>query len=731
MIGGVEGTGSAEQSVAVVTAAEPLTSPPPVAQSSVPALGDSIVARADEFVGWLATTTGAGVEDAVRIDRIAALERVKGALAAAQVRQTVAFAESQRAGMPSWTPERTVARSIGSQVALARHESPTRGDGHVELAQALTLSMPETLAALTAGRISEAAAEGVHRALEGMAPGLRRHVDDRLAPELADLGERSLAEAARREANAVDEGAATRRAERAVTSRRVTLRTAKDGMAYFTMLAPMAEAAGAFRAVEAEATAILGEPGHVGGASRRSAFWFADAPAPAPEVGRGEPGARVDEDPVGREARPEDQVGLRCTSGTKSQLMADVVIARLTGRAIGQPVPIEIQLVMTDLAMQDEAAGAQDGPTADASSRSGSGSGRTAAAGSRPDHPAAAFHRGGGRTADGYSRREQPGGSSGRPGHPANPTGQAGHGHSGDRAAAGPAGRAGWATPDVSPRSSGGTPARPESDATPPSTGRAAPRSTSSAAHPSSSRAAEGSRNPTSPRFGDDVPRQSAGAAKVVGAGWLPTGFARELVRRTAAAGSDVTFRRVVTGEDGRTVVGLEARRHRWVGTPPNSIREPIPILAPTWSLHRLFRGVLRRLVVVRDQSCRTPFCAAAIRAVDHVTPARRDGPTCAHNASGTCDRCNFTKEVPGWKVVVLSPPPRDPPPRAAPDPSDPPWQQLMDSLLADVGEVETRPDGAHRTVVITPTGHRYESAAPAVTSGSRHGRAVGWPAVG
>ncbi len=656
MICGMEGHREGAHSGTVAPVAEPHACPRATRGPRVSGEPDAIVARAEEVLDWLATTTGAGVEDAVRIDRIAALERVKGALAAAQVRQTVAFAESQRAGLPAWTPERTVARSIGSQVALARRESPTRGDAHVELALALSRSMPETLAALTAGRISEAAAEGVHRALEGMDPTLRAQVDDRLAPELGTLGERSLAEAARREANAVDEGAATRRAEKAVGSRRVTLRTAKDGMAYFTLLAPMAEAAGAFRAVEAEAAALLGEPCLGGAASRRGAFWLADPPAASTGADTGQPAvlhggpadARDLSGAPGRSptsapapaADPDESQPARSETflrpaverSTGSQLMADIVIARLTGRSIGQPVPIEIQLVMTDLAMEGQAADHGDDPRGDAGSRRGP----TRDAGASPTPSAPEFRRGGGGASGACSRRAQPAGSSGHPVTPSSPAGDS--------------------------------------------------------------------------RPGEHAP------AKVVGAGWLPAGFARELVRRTAAAGSGVTVRRVMTGDDGTTVVGIEGRRRPWKETAQSRTREPLPVLAPTSSVQRLFRGVLRRLVVVRDQSCRTPFCAAAIRAADHVTPVRRDGPTCAHNAGGMCARCNVTKEAPGWEFVVRSPASRAPTHRVEPDTSEPPWQQLMDSLLADDREAEV-PDSGHRTAVITPTGHQYESAAPPVTS--------------
>src|SRR6478672_7875592 len=125
--------------------------------------------------------------DQVRVDELAALERVKSAVAAAQVRVTAAFVDSQEQVAQEWSqrarecsdagdfdgwraareqaraasfvddgegsdggeqggsPRRLRLRQcrpsgltgVAAQVALARHESPFRGAGHVRLALAL------------------------------------------------------------------------------------------------------------------------------------------------------------------------------------------------------------------------------------------------------------------------------------------------------------------------------------------------------------------------------------------------------------------------------------------------------------------------------------------------------------------------------------------------------------------------------------------------------------------
>ncbi len=88
-------------------------------------------------------------------------------------------------------------------------------------------------------------------------------------------------------------------------------------------------------------------------------------------------------------------------------------------------------------------------------------------------------------------------------------------------------------------------------------------------------------------------------------------------------------------------------------------------------SRRRRFDGALRRFVGLRDQRCRTPWCDAPLRHVDHVVPAHAGGSTSAANAQGLCVTCNQAKELSGWRA------------RPGPD-----------------GTVETR----------TPTGHRYVS---------------------
>ena len=112
-------------------------------------------------------------------------------------------------------------------------------------------------------------------------------------------------------------------------------------------------------------------------------------------------------------------------------------------------------------------------------------------------------------------------------------------------------------------------------------------------------------------------------------------------VRPAAAAGAGggssparVWVRRLYTTPDGRDLVAMDSRR-------------------------RLFGGLLRRMLVLRDDVCTTPWCEAPIVHADHTTPAREGGPTSFQEGAGKCARCNQGKEAPGWRhrVTVLQSP--------------------------------------------------------------------------
>ena len=96
------------------------------------------------------------VSDAVRIDRIAAMEQVRAATAGLQMAESVRFAQSQVEQQLAMDvhPEE-IGRGIAEQIGLACHVSPVVGARRLGVARALRFDLPETYAALLAGELRE------------------------------------------------------------------------------------------------------------------------------------------------------------------------------------------------------------------------------------------------------------------------------------------------------------------------------------------------------------------------------------------------------------------------------------------------------------------------------------------------------------------------------------------------------------------------------------------------
>ncbi|WP_404385561.1 HNH endonuclease [Knoellia locipacati] len=266
-------------------------------------------------VSALAVISPEGLTEADRVSVVSALESMKGAAAATQARLTAAAVVDREAlGEDS--------RSVRADLALARRCSPTLADQHVGVARALVDELPETLAALTRGEISERRATIVVRETACLSREHRGEVDRRLAPVLGSLGDKALAAAARRAGAALDAESLAERHRRAVASRRVSVCPAADGMAWLSVLGPMKDVIGAH-------LALVGDEGrrHVIDPDLPDDQWEAAAAV-----------ARAD------------------TRG-KGAWLADRALELLSGRAKGQPQPVEVSLVMTDRALVPAAFG--------------------------------------------------------------------------------------------------------------------------------------------------------------------------------------------------------------------------------------------------------------------------------------------------------------------------------------------------------------------------------------
>jgi hypothetical protein len=145
--------------------------------------------------------------------------------------------------------------------------------------------------------------------------------------------------------------------------------------------------------------------------------------------------------------------------------------------------------------------------------------------------------------------------------------------------------------------------------------------------------------------LGDD---QAAGY--LVGGGPVPAGLARDLVADAAR----VWVRQLYAAPVDGSLVAMDSRR-------------------------RGFDGKLRQFLLIRDQTCRTPWCDAPIRHADHITPAADHGTTSTANGQGLCAACNYTKALPGWTARTV---------RAGP---------------------------GHEVITTTPTRHTVHSRAPAL----------------
>ena len=166
--------------------------------------------------------------------------------------------------------------------------------------------------------------------------------------------------------------------------------------------------------------------------------------------------------------------------------------------------------------------------------------------------------------------------------------------------------------------------------------------------------------------------------ARIPGHGSVPAPVARRWIRE-ADEGS-VWLRRLFTSPDGRDLVAMDSRR-------------------------RVFTGLLRRLLVLRDDVCATPWCDGVIAHADHARPVRDGGTTAFENGNGRCARCNYVKEAPGG---ASAPPAAPDLLGTTPDSADDGAWHLADRPVAGATpKLRSRP----RSVAATGRTHRRSSA--------------------
>ena len=235
--------------------------------------------------------------EAALVERIAALEASKSAAAAQQAELTVELdvmrrANEHRRGVPAARR----GKGLASEIGLARRESPNQGGRHLGFARALVHEMPYTLAALKAGALSEWRATLIVRETACLSVEDRREADRRMCADLAGLegkGDKRIEADAKHIAYELDPHAVVDRAVKAENERTVTTRPAPDNMVYVTALLPLPKGIGVYAALKREADVTCDERG-------------------------------------------------------RGQVMADTLYERVTGRPAEVPVPVAVNLAITD-----------------------------------------------------------------------------------------------------------------------------------------------------------------------------------------------------------------------------------------------------------------------------------------------------------------------------------------------------------------------------------------------
>ena len=236
-------------------------------------------------------------DESALVERIAELERVKSAAAAGQARAAAALDATRRAAeAAAGVPAAGRGRSVASEIALARRDSPVRGNRHLGFAKALVYEMPHTLAALEAGVLTEWRATLIVRESACLDVEDRRALDAELCADPAALdgmGDTRVAAAAKTIAYRLDPHAVVDRAAKAETERTVPIRPAPDTMTYLTALLPVAQGVSVYAALRREADT-------------------------------------------------------RTDGRSRGQVMADTLVERVTGRSAAAATPIAVNLVLSD-----------------------------------------------------------------------------------------------------------------------------------------------------------------------------------------------------------------------------------------------------------------------------------------------------------------------------------------------------------------------------------------------
>ncbi|WP_299575872.1 HNH endonuclease signature motif containing protein [uncultured Williamsia sp.] len=262
-----------------------------------------------EVMAVLAEIPAAG-DEVEAVDRISLLESIKAACAAGQAADTLRLQELRSAAEAErGVPIERRCRGLSAEVALARRVSGNAGGRHLGFARAMG-EMPNTFARLREGSLSEWRATILVRETGYLQVEDRRVIDHALCADAATLdgvGDRALEALAKQLAYQRDPQAVVDRNASAPKDRRVSMRPKPDAMVQLSALLPMKAGIAAYAALKQHADALVGD------------------------------GDR-----------------------SHTQIMADTLVERLTGKARAEDLPVAVDVVVSaDVLLADSSAAAE------------------------------------------------------------------------------------------------------------------------------------------------------------------------------------------------------------------------------------------------------------------------------------------------------------------------------------------------------------------------------------
>ncbi|WP_136090224.1 HNH endonuclease [Auritidibacter ignavus] len=246
-------------------------------------------------------------DESTAIDVISTLEKIQATAVAMQAQAAsqldkLRLDREKAAGIP----KNRRGSGLGAEIAMARKQSPERGNGFLNAARIITHHMPGALGAMRSGELSEAHAMTLSREVRGLAPRIITEIDDLLTDQYGRLSPRQLGKRSRGHAQRLDADQLARRAATARKNRRVTTGSAGPGMANLNAYLPSEQVAAVYNTLERDAKKLLA------------------------------PTQRTTSERHG----PADH-------RTLEQIMADLLVERITGQSKAGNVAAQVNIVLT------------------------------------------------------------------------------------------------------------------------------------------------------------------------------------------------------------------------------------------------------------------------------------------------------------------------------------------------------------------------------------------------